>query len=556
MTDQTKKGLNRRLALGGAGAAAALGVGYLAFGRPKSGGARHGATPAGVLHRGNGAEPASLDPSFAQTETEENILGDLMIGLMTDNPGAQPIPGMALSWTTSDDGLVWAFKLRDAQWSDGAPVTADDFVFSWRRLVDPNTAAPYAYFLYVLKNAEAVNAGKMPLSALGIKALDPKTLELTLEHPAAYLLEMLTHMTLYPEPRHVVEAKGKAWARPGNHVCNGPFLLKEWVPNEYITLEKNSRFFDAANVKLDRIVYYPTDDYDAALNRLRAGELDTQNRVPAQDIGWIRTHMPEILDPITQFSVEYIAVNHRRKPFDDIRVRAALSMAINREAIVDKIRRVGDKPAYGIVPPGIANFPGNNALDFKSLSNSQRLAKAQALMREAGFGPGNRVTTTFMIRSTAAGSYRAVAAALQQMFSQVYVDVTILANDFAIFTNIMNLHDFDIAEAAWGADFNDAETFFNLFRTGGVDNWGQYSNPAFDALLAKEQMDSNLESRGHILAQAEALLLKDHATLPLFFWANPDMTRPYVKGWTSNHMNYHRSRWLSIDQSARAALFT
>ena len=555
MTDAPKKGWNRRLALGGTGAAALGIAGYMAS-RPRQSGTRRSVPPAGTLHRGNGAEPASLDPSFAQTETEENILGDLMVGLITDNPGAEPIPGMAVSWTASADGLIWTFKLRDALWSDGTPVTAEDFVFSWRRLVDPNTAAPYAYFLYVLKNAEPVNAGKLPLSALGIKAIDPKTLELTLEHPAAYLLEMLTHMTLYPEPRHVVAAKGKAWAQPGNHVSNGPFVLKTWVPNEYIALEKNPHFFDAKNVKLDSVIYYPTDDYDAALNRFRAGELDTQNRVPAQDIGWIRTHMPETLDPITQFSVEYIAVNHRRKPFDDIRVRAALSMAVNREAIVGKIRRVGDKPAYGIVPPGMANFPGGNVLDFKSLKESDRLVKAKALMAQAGFGLNNRIKTTFMIRSTAAGSYRAVAAAIQQMFSEVYVDVTILANDFAIFTSIINLHDFDIAEAAWGADFNDAETFFNLFRTGGVDNWGQYSNPSFDALLAKEQMDANLESRGHTLAQAEALLLKDHATIPLFFWANPDMTRPYVKGWTSNHMNYHRSRWLSIDQKARAALFT
>jgi oligopeptide transport system substrate-binding protein len=552
MTARSSKGLNRRLALGG-GAAAALAA-YALIPRSK-GSVRHEITPDRVLHRGNGAEPNSLDSSLVQSETEENITGDMMVGLTTCDPAARAIPGMALRWTTSADGLVWTFMLREALWSDGKPVTADDFVFSWRRLVDPRTAANYAYFLYLVKNGEPVNAGKLPLSALGVRAPDARTFEVTLEHPAPYLLEMLTHMTLYPLPRHVVEAKGKDWARPGNYVCNGPFMLTEWIPNDHITAIKNPNFFDAPNVKLDRIVYYPTDDYGAALNRMRAGELDTQDRLPAEQIDWIRAHMPEVLSPIPQLFLEMIAINHRRKPFDDVRVRAAMSMAINREACTNKIRRVGDTPAYNIVPPGTANFPGGNSLDFRHLNDAQRLAKAQSLMHQAGFGPGNRIQTTYMIRSTAAGSYRAMAAAIQQMLSLVYIDVSILPTDFAIFISTQDVHNFDLSQPGWSADFNDAETFLNLFRTGGGDNWGQYSNPAFDALLAAEQKDVSLAARGSKLATAEALLLKDHATIPLFFWADPDMVRPYVKGWVANPINYHRARWLSIDQKARAALF-
>jgi len=552
MTNPTRKGWNRRLALGG-GAAAALGLGGLWLSRT-SGKTQHAVTPAGEFHRGNAADPGSLDPAYFQNESEQNLLEDFFLGLMTVDPKANVIPGMAESWTTSEDGLTWTFKLREAQWSDGTPVTADDFVFSWRRLVDPKIAAPYAYFIYGIKNATAVNAGKLPLEALGVAAPDPHSFVVSLEHPAPYLLEMLTHMALYPLPPHVVEAKGKDWTRAENYVCNGPFTLVEWVPHDHITAKKNPRFYDADNVKLDTVIYYPTDDYAAALKQMRVGELDVQMRIDTQQIDWIRANMPETIDFIPQLSVEYVLVNQGRPPFGDIRVRAAINMVLNREAIANKIRRVGEIPAYSIVPPGTANFPGGNGFDFKSWTYDRRIARAQALMKQAGFGAGNRVSTTFMIRSTAAGIYRGVAAAIQQMLSLAYIDVAIIPNDFSIFSSETQNHNFDMCETAWGADFNDAETFLTLFQTGGGNNDGQYSNPEFDRLLAAEQQEKDIVARGKILMQAEAQLLRDHAVMPLYFFANPEMARPYVKGWVPNSISYHLSRWVSIDQAARAAL--
>ncbi|MGH6828486.1 MAG: peptide ABC transporter substrate-binding protein [Rhizomicrobium sp.] len=546
------KGWNRRWVLSAA-AFLAVATGFALEGR---GGASRSGPRRGTFDFGNGAEPFTLDPTMSDASWENVIIGDLMMGLTTEDPWARPIPGMAESWQSSPDGLTWTFRLRDAAWSDGKPLTADDFLFAWARILDPRTAASYAYFLYVVKNAEAINAGRLPASALGASAPEPRTLEIRLEHPAPYLLEMLMHTSMMPLPRHVVEAKGKDWAKPGTYVSNGAFLPLEWIPNDHITAVKNSRFFDAANVKLERVIYYPVDDYSAGLRRLRAGELDATDRLENNEFGWIKKNMPELLDPVPQLIVDMIQVNLGKKPFDDIRVRRAINLAINREAITGKIVPVGYIPAYNIVPPGTANYPGGNAFDFKSTPYPARMDEARRLMGQAGFGPDNRLSATYLIRSTAAGSYRAVAAALQQMLALIYLDISIIPTDAQIFYKQIQEHDFDISQPGWQADFNDASNFLDLYITGGGNNWGSYSNPAFDRMLARAQDDTELESRGRELAAAEAILLKDQAVMPLFFWVSGNLVRPYVKGCKANAMDVHRARWISIDEKARAALFT
>jgi len=367
---------------------------------------------------------------------------------------------------------------------------------------------------------------------------------------------MLMHPSTHPLPRHVVTAKGKNWSRPGNHVGNGAFVLKEWLPNGHVLVEKNPRFYDAANVALERIFYYPTDDYSAALQRMRAGELDMQTRIAVQRIDWIRKNLPQILHPQSVFSVEFVYINVRRPPFHDVRVREALNLALNREAIAQRIRRVGDVPAYSLVPPNIANFAHGNSFAFKTMAPQARIERARALMQAAGFSETNRLNTTFLIRSTAPGPYRAVAAAIQQMMAQIHINLSIVPMDFAVFLAQTHSHNFDLAESGWVADFDDAATFLELLQTGNGNNDGEYSNPAYDQLLAAAQQDTDLISRGRKLAQAEALALKDHAILPLFFWVDPNMVWPYVKGWQVNGMDKHRSRWISIDQPARIKQFT
>jgi len=546
------KAWNRRLLIGG-GAVLAAGAGALALRGPRNSVRR--ISDSGTLHRGNAVEPQTLDSSMATGFQDDAIMGDLAVGLMTEDEMARPVPGMAVRWTASADGLTWTFFLREALWSDGRPVTADDFVFSWQRLLDPKTAAAYAYFLYIVKNGEAINAGKLPTSALGVRALDRHSLEVRLEHPAPYLLEMLMLSPAYPLPRHVVETKGRDWTQAENYVGNGAFTFKQWVPNGHVLLEKNPRFYDAGNVALERVYFYPTDDYDAALQRMRAGELDVQIRLPVQQIDWIKANMPGTRDQVPLLCVEYLEVNHTRKPFDDIRVREAINLALNREAIAERIRRAGDLPAYNLVPPGTANFPGGNAFAFRALTYPRRIERARALMRSAGYDEHRRTNITYMIRSTAPGNQRAVAAAIQQMLALVYINAAILPIDMQVFLAEVHNHNFDLAQTAWNADFNDAATFLELLSTGGGNNDGLYSNRAFDAMMTAAQNDTDLVSRGRKLAAAEAIMLNDQAIMPLFFWSDENLVWPYVKGWKANAMDKHRSRWMSIDQQARVKLF-
>ncbi len=342
-----------------------------------------------MLNRGNGAEIKSLDPHFIDGANESQIEGDLLIGLLTMDAAGRPIPGAATRWETSPDGKTWTFHLREHLWSDGHPVTAQDFVFAWQRLMDPSTGASYAYNLWVVRNAHAISIGKLPPSALGVHAPDDRTLVVELEHPAAYLPELLTHDTAYPLPRHVVLAKGNSWPKPGNFVGNGPYVPREWIVNDHITLLKNPRFYDAANVRIDVVTYFPTPDSNAGLRRFRVRELDTQTPIPLTEIDWLRKNMPETLHLKPYLGLSYVSINLNRPPLNDIRLRRALNLALDRETITNRVLRLGEPPAYSMVPPAVVNYPDKPQMDFKPLPFPERLAKARWLMSQAGYGPDN-----------------------------------------------------------------------------------------------------------------------------------------------------------------------
>jgi oligopeptide transport system substrate-binding protein len=499
-----------------------------------------------VLNRGNGGEPNTLDPAYAQTQAETNIVQDLMVGLTTPAGDGTTMQGAAESWYASPDGMIWTFHLRDFAWSDGTPVTADDFLYAWRRVLDPKSAVDYASILYLFKNAAAVKAGKLPVDALGVRALDDKTIQIVLEHPAPYLEELLTHTTALPVPRHVVEAKGKLWSRPGNYVSDGAYVLKDWVPEDHIALEKNPHFYDAAHVAINEVNYYPISDDIAALKRFRAHELDTQNQFPPEQIDWLRANMPDALQTVPDLVTYYVCINMRRPALQDLRIREALNLAIDRETVVNKIRKLGEPAAYSIVPPAMANFPSGAAMDFKALSSAERIAKARALMQAAGYGPDHPLHLSYL---TPSGNYAIrLAQAFQAMWREAYIDVDIAATEPATVFQRKSTGDFDLAYSTWIADYNDAYNFLGirLQSQSGMNDSG-YSSPAFDALIAEAQAERDMAKRGAALREAEDIALKDYPWIPYRFGVTPDLVQPYVKGWIANPKNVNLSRWLSID---------
>jgi oligopeptide transport system substrate-binding protein len=505
-------------------------------------GAAHAGT---MLNRGNGGEPESLDPQFASGTLEANIVGDLMTGLTTLDAAAKPIPGAADHWDISKDGLTWTFRLRDENWSDGVKLTAGDFVFAWRRLLDPKTAARSSATLCVVKNARDISVGKLPPTALGVAAPDARTLVVTLEHPAPYLPELLTNESALALPEHVLAAKGASWARPGSYVGNGAYLLKDWVPGDHITLIRNPRFYDAVHVRIDSVVYYPAADSAAALKRYRAGELDMINPVPVQQIDWLRANFKSELKVTSSLALSYIAINLDDPALKDARVRRALNLAYNREAVTQKVVKLGEAPAYSIVPPGIANYHGT-AMDFRSLPYPARVAQAQVLMQAAGYGPGHPLRLTYSAFSNP--DSRRLAALFQALCRPLYIDIDIQITDLPVLMRNLRQHQFQLSSASWFADYNDASNFLDQLRSGAAGNYADYRNAKFDAAMDQAQNEPDANKRGALLAAAENIARADYPWIPTRFAVQTDLVKPYVKGWVANVRDYQRSRWLWLQK--------
>lgn len=532
------------------GAAVAVGVGYYAF-RGKGGPGMTLSRADGVtLNRGNGAEPDTLDPHKASGNWENNIIGDMFMGLMTDAADSAAVPGAAQSYGVSPDGLVYTFKLRDHLWSDGRQVTAHDFVFAFRRMADPKTAAQYASILYPMKNMEAATAGKVPPDAVGARAIDDATLELTFLYQVPYIRELLTHYTTFPVPQHVVEAHGEAWTRAEHIVGNGPFILKQWIPNDHIQLVKNTRFYDADNVGVRNVFYYPTQDSSAALKRFRGGDFDlVTDSVPPQQINWLRQKLPRELRLAPYILSSYLQFNLHRKPFDDIRVRTALSLAIDREVIAGKVLRAGEQPSYQLVPPGIPGYRSAE-LTFRHQAMATRVARAKALLAEAGHGPNNPIV--FELNTSNATESRSVSVPLQGMWHDIGVTVRLAPYDSQIHYAMLRKRDFDVTLAGWIADYRDAKNYLMLFENSTTDlNYGGYSNPAYDALMARSDEEHDATTRADLLRQAEQILLDDVGMAPIYLGVTRNLVSPQVKGFVTNNVNLHRTRFLTLDRGIR-----
>lgn len=527
----------------------------LSLGLVSCGGGSADADKALTLQIGNGAEPLSLDPHQASGTWENRIIGDMLQGLTTDDAQGRPIPGMATEWSTSPDGLVWTFKLRDAKWSDGQPVTADDFVFAWQRIMTTTPPAKYASILYVIKNAEKIYDGRIKdVTQLGVRAIDAKTLEVTLEHPAPYLPGLLTHYTSFPIPKHVVEKVGSDWIKAENFVGNGPYKLQQWKPNDFVHVVRNTNYYDNAKVCIDQIFFYPTSDDNAAERKVRTGDLDINTNFSGSRLEEINKNLPGYARIHGYTGLTYYIFNLRKAPFNDARVRAAISMTADREFVTKEILKAGQQPAYSLVPPGIADYQsGAMSTDFKGQSMEERLVRAKKLLEEAGYGPNKPLKFTFSFRNS--GDNPRVAPVVQQNWAKIapWVQVEILGAETQINYEKLRTGDFELGDAGWISDFNDAKNFVYLFQTSTDQlNYGKYSNPEFDKLMEAADVEKDAVKRANMMKQAEAIVLKENGFMPMWFLTNRNLVSPRVTGWVDNAVDIHRARYLCTTDAQKA----
>lgn len=501
------------------------------------------------LQYGNTSDPLTLDPHLSTGTWEDRIQSDLFIGLSQSDPAGKPIPGMAERWDISPDGLTWTFHLRQALWSDGAPVTADDFVYSFRRLLDPATKSEYASVFFLVKGAKAVNEGKAPIETLGVTALDARTLRVELTHPAPYLIELAKHHTMYPVPKHVVERWGKDWIKPEHFVGNGPFVMKTWRLGDYVKVVRNPRFWDAATVCVDEIYYYPTTDAISAERRVARSELDLNTDIQSNRIAYLRGKMPGYVRTHTWLGVAYLAFNTNAKagyaPFRDKRVRQALAMSIDREFITGKLLRGGQLPAWTFVPPGVANSQPAEPPFWAAWTFERRQAEARKLLAQAGYGPGHPLKLEITHRNTP--DPMQFMPAIQADWKLIGVEVTLAQEEGQIAYADYRARNFQVADAAWIADYNDPTSFLDLQRSYyGPQNYGDYNNPEYDALLARADNEPNVAVRAALIAKAEHMMLEDAPVAPVYFYVNKNLVSPGITGWVDNLLDHHRARWLCM----------
>ena len=508
------------------------------------------ATPAApaaeqVLHRGNGAEPETMDPQKSTGVTEANIQYEMFEGLTTYTPDGQVTPGVAEKWEVSDDGKTYTFHLRDSKWSNGDPVTAADFVYSFQRLVDPAIAADYAPIADPILNAENIRKGEeKDLSKLGVKAVDDKTFQVTLEKAAPYFLGLIRHNTFLPVHKATVEKFGQDWTKPGNTVGNGAFTMQEWTPQASITLVKNPNYYGAADVKLEKIVYYPTEDISEEFKRYRNGELQITYEVPSDQIGFIESNLKDEYEAKPYLGTYYYVVNTTRDNGAKKEVREALALAIDREAIADKVTQGSFLPAYSWVPPGTPEYT-TQYVSFKDTPMADRVAKAKELLAGAGFTPENPLKLEILYNTSE--NHKKIAIAIQDMWKQVGVDATLNNQEWQVYLDTRDNKAFDVARAAWIGDYADPITFLDLFLSdAGVRNDAGYNNAEFDKLVKDSFTITDPKARMASLEKAEQIFLADLPIIPILHYKTKHMVSKKVAGWAYNNLDFHLGRYMSI----------
>lgn len=501
-----------------------------------------------VLRRGNCAEPLSLDPQINGDVQGGHILRDLFEGLVAEDSEGNIVPGVAKSWDVSEDGLTYTFHLRDSLWSDGKPLTAEDFVYAWQRAVMPETGNSYAFLLFPVKNAEAIVSGKeKDLTALGVKATDAKTLTVTLAQPTPYFLGLLTHSITYPAPRQTVEKYKNAWTKPENIISNGAFKMSTWTPQASMELVKSDNYWDKDAVKLDKVIYYPTEDRNAELKRFRAGELDWTCDIPNNQLPFIKKNLADSLIVGEYLGTFYYGFNTTKPPFkDNLPLRKALTLAINREKLTEKVTGTEEKPAYNLVMQGVADAKPYIP-SYAKLSQDERNEIAKKLYAEAGYSKDNPLEVE--LRFNTSSNHKKVAIAIAAMWKDTLGVKTNLANEeWKVFLQTRKQKNTQVFRAGWIGDYNDANTFLEIFTANSGKNDVGFYSQSFDDKLAQAAQEQDKEKRADLLQSAEKELLDAFVVTPLYFYVNKLLVSPKVKGYHLNVMNHTRSKYIWIEE--------
>lgn len=500
-----------------------------------------------VLHRGIVTDPESVDPHKVRSTQAGDVLRDIGEGLLSYSPKGDLVPGTASSWTVSDDGLTFTFSIRqDARWSNGDPVTAEHFVYSLRRLVDPSTAAFYANLVADVVNARAIIAGELPPEELGVEATDERTLVIRVEQSTPYLLSLMTLPSTFPVHPGSIEEHGEEFTRPGNLLSNGAYKLDEWVPGSVLSLSRNEHYWNDGATAIDEVRHHVLIQQMTELNRYRAGELHITGTVPPDSFAQIREEYADELHIAPYLGIYYYGFNLAKPPFkDNLKLREALSLAIDRDKLVETITARGEAPAYSWVPPGVDNYEPRR-FDYADRSQDIRNTHARRLMAEAGFGPDSPLEIE--LRYNTSDTNRRIALAIQSMWEEVLgVKTRLINEEFQVLLENMRAAEVtQVFRSSWIGDYNDAHTFLSMMESDNPSNMPRYSNEEFDSLMQSAAAQTDPDLRRSYLEEAERVLLSDHAVIPIYFLVSKHLVSPEVRGWGDNVLDYHYSQHLSL----------
>jgi len=508
----------------------------------------------GVLHFGNGTNIQTTDPHIATGLPEHHVITSIFEGLVTKNPYTlEPEPGVAESWDISSDGLTYTFYLREnALWSNGDLITAEDFRWSWERALTPELAAQNSYMLYPILNAEAFNTGEISdFSQVGIKVISDLVLEVQLRAPTPFFLQLMDHYITYPVHRETVESFGlytdnlSRWSREGNIVSNGPFELTEWQVNSHVRVEKRENYWDADTVKINAIVFYPTENLITEERMFRDGLLHRTEEVPLDKVPVYLAEDPDSIVIAPYLSSYFYLINTTREPFNDVNVRRALSMAVDRDLLNETVLENIMQPAYFLTPPGTIGYEPPVTFGYDP-------EQARALLADAGY-PNGEGFPTFEILYNTQENHRKIAIAIQEMWrEQLNINVSIVNQEWQVYLESVDNMNYDVARRGWVGDYVDPNTYLDMYITGGGNNNVGFSNPRYDEIVIDEApLKLDNKERFALYREAETILMNEMPIIPIYIYQTKNLKSPDIKGAPSNIMDHYNWKYIYLEASSK-----